>query len=318
MTVYKRRYRVCLPLLWMIFMLIFSEGVLTAIKNALLLCGQTIIPSLFPFMIASDLLLQAGVGDLPMPPFFEKVTRRLFSVSAAGFCAFFVGLLCGFPIGAKFIADLYRSGKIGTEEATRLLCFCNNTGPAFLIAGVGISLLHSKALGITLYCIQILSALVCGLLLTRLKPGDNKIQISMASEEKRPRDFSSVIRSNVQNMLAVCGTVIFFSSTLGLLGEVLQNRVLLSIISSFLEVGSASAMASELFSSMPKFAFLLLTLAVNFGGLSVHMQAACLLRDLPVSFGRYILAKWMQACIALLLSMFLYSLLHFFPQYDIL
>ena len=303
MTIQKRRYITYLPLLWVILMLVFSEDVLNAVKNALLLCGQTIIPSLFPFMIASDLLMQAGIDNIKMPPFFEKTTWRLFRVSATGFCAFFMGALCGFPIGAKFIADLCRSGKIDAEEAARLLCFCNNTGPAFLIAGIGISLLHSKALGFVLYCIQILSALLCGLLFARFEKKSPRKQLCTHVEAKS-KDFPSVIRDNVQNMLTVCGAILLFSSILGLLGELLQNRVLLGVIASFLEIGTASAIASNLFLHIPKVAFLLLTLAVNFGGFSVHMQAACLFRDLPISFRRYIVAKWVQACIALLLSLF--------------
>ncbi len=304
MTVHKRRYATYLPLLWVILMLVFSESVLNAVKNALILCGHTIIPSLFPFMVASDLLLQAGISNIKMPLFLEKWVWRLFRVSATGFCAFFMGALCGFPIGAKFIADLCRSGKIDTEEGTRLLCFCNNTGPAFVIAGVGASLLQSKMLGITLYGIQILSALLCGFLLARFQRKSVSDRTFSTSQATKPRDMPSVIRDNAQNMLAVCGAILLFSSILGLVGELLQNRLLLGIIASFLEIGTASAVAADLFFSSPTVAFLLLTLAINFGGISVHMQAACLFCELPVSFRRYTVAKWAQACIALLLSVF--------------
>ena len=118
------------------------------------------------------------------------------------------------------------------------------------------------------------------------------------------RNFSAVIQDSVQNMLAVCGTVLLFSSISALLGVFLNNQILLGIITSFLEIGTASAISSEVFQTAPKIAFLMLTLAINFGGFSVHMQAACLFRDLPVSFRRYTVAKWVQACFALLMSLF--------------
>lgn len=304
MTATKRRFVPYLIILWLLFMLIFSKSVLSAVKNALLLCGGTIIPSLFPFMIASDLLLEAGIGDIKIPRFLDKIAKRLFCVSATGFLSFFMGALCGFPIGAKFIADLYRNEKIGKDEATRLLCFCNNTGPAFAITGIGISLLHEKSLGIALYGTQIVSALLCGFLFARFETKGERERITSSAQSAKVRDFSSVLRDNVQNMLVVCGVVLLFSSILGLLSELLQNHVLLGIIASFLEVGTASAVASNLYLHAPRAAFLLLTLAINFGGISVHMQTACLFHDLPISFRRHVAAKWVQACIALLLSVF--------------
>ena len=92
----------------------------------------------------------------------------------------------------------------------------------------------------------------------------------------------------------------------------MQNSVLLGIIASFFEIGTASAVASNMYLHNPRAAFLLLAHAINFGGLSVHMQAACLFRDLPVSFRRYAIAKWVQSCIALLLSVFYIFSCNFF------
>ena len=44
-----------------------------------------------------------------------------------------LGFLCGFPMGAKVIADLVRDEHISTKEGEYLLGFCNNVSPAFFL-----------------------------------------------------------------------------------------------------------------------------------------------------------------------------------------
>ena len=49
-----------------------------------------------------------------------------------GSYALLLGLICGYPMGAKLTADLFREGKITKSEAQYLLTFCNNPGPVFI------------------------------------------------------------------------------------------------------------------------------------------------------------------------------------------
>lgn len=100
------------------------------------------IPALFPLMIISGIIIRMNLNDSFVAiiyPFFQKV----FHLSKAACYVFFFGFLCGFPMGAKTINDLYERNALGQKEAELLLYFCNNIGPAYFL-GFVLPLLHRK------------------------------------------------------------------------------------------------------------------------------------------------------------------------------
>ncbi len=98
--------------------------------------ADTLLPTLLPFLILTGILLRTdGITRIvqPIAPFFKVLT----GLSGEGAYAFVLGLLCGYPMGAKLTADLYHAGKISRQESEYLLTFCNNPSPAFLVTYVG-------------------------------------------------------------------------------------------------------------------------------------------------------------------------------------
>lgn len=113
-------------------MLSFPSEVFEGAKSGLLLWFLTVLPTLFPFLLISRLLLDSCACSL-LNKLLAPVISRLFGISAQGSFAFIVGFLCGYPMGAKITADLFHARQISKAEASYLLSFCNNTSPAFLI-----------------------------------------------------------------------------------------------------------------------------------------------------------------------------------------
>ena len=113
-----------------------SQIALDYIKNGLLLCANTIIPSLFPFMVLSEIAISAGIGDL-LAKYLRAPMSRLFGISGEGACAFLLGILCGFPVGAKSAVSLYDKGKISKQECEKLLSICNIPSMSFVVNIVG-------------------------------------------------------------------------------------------------------------------------------------------------------------------------------------
>ena len=113
-------------------MLLFPSEVFEGAKSGLLLWFLTVLPTLFPFLLISRLLLDSCACSL-LNNLLAPVISRLFGISAQGSFAFIVGFLCGYPMGAKITADLFHARQISKAEASYLLSFCNNTSPAFLI-----------------------------------------------------------------------------------------------------------------------------------------------------------------------------------------
>ena len=101
--------------------------------EGLRLCGNVIVPSLFPFFRTVQFCVEVGLirhlGRL-----LEPLMRPLFRVSGACASAFVLGIIGGYPVGQGPRCPSMRRGYISEDEAERLLAFCNNCGPAFILA----------------------------------------------------------------------------------------------------------------------------------------------------------------------------------------
>ena len=83
------------------------------------------IPTLLPFMILSGIMVRMKLTD-GFTVFVYPIVRPLFRVSRNVCYAMIMGFLCGFPMGAKTVHDLYGHGLITKREAEYLLAFCRN------------------------------------------------------------------------------------------------------------------------------------------------------------------------------------------------
>lgn len=121
--------------LFTIFLVIFSKSNLTAAKNGLKLWANNVVPSLLPFFIATNLLSHTNVIKY-VSKACNKFMRPIFNVPGECAFAFILGLISGYPVGAKIVTDLKDNNLCTTEEAERMLCFTNNSGPLFIIGTV--------------------------------------------------------------------------------------------------------------------------------------------------------------------------------------
>ena len=122
-----------------------SDVATASMAKAIDICIYSLIPSLFPFMVLSELLVSFGATSL-IAKLAGRAFRFLFGISPAGAGAFIPGVLCGFPIGTRIALSLFERGEIDRRSLSHLLCFCNCPSPAFLIGAVGIGVFGSKNL----------------------------------------------------------------------------------------------------------------------------------------------------------------------------
>lgn len=137
----------------LVWFLADAGAVRDSVAEALALCARSVVPSLFPFLVASSALLALGFGELAAP-WLAGLMEPLFRVPGAGSAALVLGLVGGYPIGAKTAADLYRENLVSREEAERLLAFCNNSNPVFLISVLGVGVFGSVRAGVWLWLIH--------------------------------------------------------------------------------------------------------------------------------------------------------------------
>lgn len=131
-----------LPILFVIFticLVIFSKENLSATKTGLALWANSVVPALLPFFIATELLAHTNVTEI-IGNLLNKYMKPIFNVPGIGAYAFVMGIISGYPVGAKIVTKFRQDGLCTEAEAERLLAFTNNSGPLFIIGTVGITM----------------------------------------------------------------------------------------------------------------------------------------------------------------------------------
>ena len=277
-----------------------SDTAIEYMKKGLKLCSEKVIPSLFPFMVISELLVRCGVGRR-IGNLIGKPFKFLFGVSESAACAFTLGLLCGFPIGASTICSMIEEGEIGESEAVSAMTFCNNPGSAFVINAVGVSLFGSRRVGLVLYLSVILSAIVVGgfghlMRKNKKRPSAERALCVLKVRKSGAELFTSAVSNSAVSMLTVCAYVTFFSSLLGCLGVLLVrwgiSDILFAAVFGFFEISGGVGMAAEI--SDIRTAVMLIAAILGWSGLSVHLQISSVCKG-RIDLRPYFLAKLAQS-----------------------
>ncbi len=281
-----------------------SEAAIQYMGRGLTLCAGTVIPSLFPFMVLSELLVKSGAGEA-FGRIFSRVMKWVFGISGAGVSAVILGSMCGFPVGARTAVSLYDANLISKSECEHLLTFTNNPSSAFLITAVGVSIFGNRRLGLLLYGVVLGSGFLVGFMARLFIRGKGK----PAEHPHYPSGlhpggvemFTSAVSGAAEAMLSVCAYVVFFSALTGALGSMLSEGGRLgetgyTLLFGLLELTGGVSEASG--HSSLSLALILTAGLAGWSGLSVHCQVLSLCGGRGLSFKPYILAKAAQGLLS--------------------
>lgn len=129
----KKVLKSCAFLLLFTLILLFPGLSFSYAANGLHLWFERMVPTLLPFMILSTLMIRQNLSETFVSlvyPLFGK----LYKISKNCVYCLLLGFLCGFPMGARTVAEMYERHNISKREATLLLAFCNNIGPVYYIS----------------------------------------------------------------------------------------------------------------------------------------------------------------------------------------
>ena len=178
----KRKFLTAGVILLLLFLLFFPGEALAATKSGMKLWLNTLMPTLLPFIILTGVLVHTdGIKKIMSPA--EPLFKHILGLSSYGGYVFLLGLLCGYPMGAKLASDLYTERKISRTEAHYLTTFSNNASPAFIISYLGHACLKDRILPHTLFLCFLISDLMC-MLFFRFIVYKNRT-IGIISDEKK-------------------------------------------------------------------------------------------------------------------------------------
>jgi len=275
---------------------LFPEQVLYGAQTGISLCINAVIPSLLPFMLISTCLIKSNFSR-PLGAVISTILTPLTGMSKSGCICFVSGILGGYGTGARAVYESYKQKQISLNEAEKLMAFCNNAGPLFVIGTVGVGFYASKSLGVSLWLIQVVTALICAAI-WREKNKEEKTSLREEWNEykKNKPSFGELITvSAIESsaaILNVCVFVITFSAILEILpfGDY-------PFLSGVLEVTRGSAELSRLGTKMLPY----VSAIIMWGGMSVHFQAGALTAG-KLKLHKYYAGKIFSSVLAFLIT----------------
>ena len=230
-----------IPLLFLTFtmgLLVFSKENLPAVKNGLQLFATSVIPSLFPFFVATELLMHTNIVN-HIGNMFNIFMKPIFNVNGKGAFALIMGIISGYPMGAKLAANFRQHNLCSKEECERLLSFTNNSGPLFIIGTVGLGMFGSTTIGLLLFITHLLASFTVGFIFRFWKR--NKDSNSLITYTKFTKNNYSKKGNN--NLRTTNSKMVNFYN----LGEVIAESITNSI-SSILMIGGFIVLFSSVIS----------------------------------------------------------------------
>lgn len=284
----------------------YSKDIIETIKASLDLCLNTLVPSLFPFLVFSKMMILSGSAEY-MGKVIHPITGRLFNLSENGSFLFVIGILCGYPIGAKCISDMLKNKKISYIEAERLILFCNNSGPLFVIGAIGCGMYSDIKTGVIIYLAHILSAFVIGLV-TR----NNQCPQSLISHHPIKPYFTQSVEDSMIAVINISGYVLFFSAVCTIINCIMPSglRILKVAICSLLEITGGIKVISSAYSIPPQLKILITAFLVGFGGICVLFQTKSAISDSGIKILPYLCSKLCQGALSVF---FAYMIMSVYP-----
>ena len=315
----KNNLKICTLIFVLIILLIFPGPIIAATKAGILTWADKVIPSLFPFLVLTQLMIHYQVPQL-IGKLLAPIFKYLLHISPITFFIMLMGLISGNPSGAKMARDYYDQKLISKQEFKGLLYFCNFSSPLFIIGTIGVVLYESSKIGYFLLASHLIGSLavfICCYPYLKNKQGENQVNIKVPTHP-----FSAIlidaIENSIQTLIRVGGIIMFFyiiSAALNIIQLIDLLNILLAPLLSALNIGNIEPLFSgilEFTQGVTKIAsadlpfYIQLTLTafiVSFAGLSVHTQVFMFANGVGLSYSKFlsfrILHGWASALIVL-------------------
>ncbi len=278
----------------------FSSFSVSGVKKGIDICTDSLIPSLYPFMILTNYYALSQISEVRIGIIDKHfgLLYRLPGCCAAVILFSFVG---GLPVGAKMSVALYERGLISKEQCGRMLCFCVNPGPAFVISAVGMTMLGSKSTGVIIYVSLLLSSVIIGIVSRYFSSADetyiNSISAKNSAVKGTPLE-TAVLKSS-KSIFGICAWVVAFSC----LNEITVNLNLSEAVKNFIlctsEMTCGSMKAAESFSAP------IIAAVIGFSGFCGHMQLMGAINKAEMKYKYFLVSRIINSGLSTVICSFL-------------
>ena len=322
-----------------ICLVIFSKTNLSSAKSGLVLWANSIVPVLFPFFVATELLSHTNLTYY-LGKILNRFMKPIFNVRGEGCFAFIMGIISGYPIGAKIAANFRENNICSKEECERLLSFTNNSGPLFIIGTVGISMFGNSTIGFLLLITHLLASITVGFVFRFWKYNIKYSSIKHNSYNNSNDNISwsnfggiigNSISSSINTILLIGGFVVLFSVIISILNtsqllnflsdciKPLLNLINIphefgnGIFSGILELTNGLNIICNVPTKKLSINIIIASFLLGLGGISILLQVWSTIAKTDLSIKPYIWGKLLHACFS---AFYTFIFLNIFPFFN--
>ena len=304
---------------WLIiltFSILFTEIlfnkklVFDTISYSLNIWVNTLIPSMFPCFIITDILINYQITNY-IPKFIKKYFCKLFNVNEQIISIFFLSLLSGFPSNARNTKSLYQQKLITAKEATHALTFTHFANPLFVLSTIAVIFLKNEQYGYLILISHYLGNLIIGITTRKLNNHNHSNYNPIITKSQSfSNTLIKAIKSSIDTLLLILGTLTCFL----ILSSLIINKLntspyTTSIIKGILEMTMGLKSISIL--QLPDiYKVVISTMFISFGGLAVHLQVISQLTDTDISYQPFFIARIFHALISGSISYIIFNLIY--------
>ena len=289
--------------------IIYPERYITCCLNGFIMWAECVLPSLFPFMVITLIMIKSGFAEKASLP-LKKITG-IFNLPPAAAVCFLISICSGYPAGSKCLLEFYESGCLSKKDMKKLSLLCSTSGPLFIIGSVGVRMFSDKSAGLKILLAHFLSVVIIALLISLFSKREKTEEIRRAPVKGNllyDSFYGAVISVAVAG-----GFIAFFSVTARILCDFNFLIVFEKFISLFTDEQSASAVSlglveatigcRELSALKSPLALPFAGFLITFGGVSILLQQFAYLQKAGVKALYFIFVKFVQAtgCFLILL-----------------
>ncbi len=299
-----------------VFMLISPKDSIDACFKGVCVWATTLLPALFPFFFLTKLLAESGVVER-LGNWLAPVTKRLYNAPGVSGYVWAMGIISGYPVGAKLTSDLYKNGAISKGQACRITAFTSTSGPLFIVGSVGVGMFLNQKVGLIMLLSHILGATLNGILYRNYGLKENINLSPNIASRTSDNMLEDCMLNAIKSVLIVGGYVCFFFMIITIINNFglftpinltlskilrLPYSSISAVTNGIIEVTRGCLDLSTLGLSL-KSLTVLGTALISFGGISIFMQALTFLKSFGISTPFYFLIKITQTIISVIIAL---------------
>ena len=314
--------------LFLVSLLVFSNTNFIAAQNGLVIWATKVLPSLFPFFVGAELLCSTNFTYI-LGKALKKIIKPILNVPSESIIAIILGIVSGYPVGAKVVCNLKKQKIISKIEAERLIAFTNNSGPLFILGTVGIALFGNQKIGLILLFSHIISSILVGYFFRFWKK--DKIEVNFIENKFNSQNtpikvadlgeiLGNSIKKSISSILLIGGFIVLFSVILsilensGIFDEIanifstfgIPKDISISTITGIIELTNGVTLVSNLYSINPLVSILIVSFLLGFGGFSVLLQVYSIIAKENISIKPYFYGKLLHGLFSVIITYILF------------